>query len=298
MATPAPEVIRLSPAQLDALLAQLRTHLPTAVFEVVHAALQTLQWVLEAMELKTTTIARLKRVLFGSQSEKTKQLFPQAATATPGATEADPSTPPGQKPKRRGHGRRGAQTYTGAYRIDVPHPHLQAGGPCPECPGTLCAKAPTRVVCIQAQPLFSATLYQAQVLRCNRCQKVFTAPLPPEAQRAKYDPGVGDALGLLRFGTGMPMYRTAQWQQDLGVPLPASTQWELMAAAAEPRQPIYQSLIQAAAQATLLHTDDTTMRVQSLRREIAQAGDKAERTGIVTNVELHISHLMLSLQKC
>ena len=76
MAKPVPEVIRLSPAQLDALVAQLRTHLPVAVFEVVHAALQTLQWVLEVMELKTTTIARLKRVLFGFQSEKTKQLLP------------------------------------------------------------------------------------------------------------------------------------------------------------------------------------------------------------------------------
>jgi transposase len=279
MAKPAPEVIRLTPAELDALLAQLRTHLPSPVFELVQAALQTLQWVLEAMELKTTTIARLKRVLFGFQSEKTKQLFPESAT---GAAQPDSSAPAGQKPKRRGQGRRSAQTYTGAQRIDVPHPHLHAGGPCPECPGILGPKAPARVVCIQAQPLFSATLYEAQVFRCNRCQKVFTAPLPPQAQQAKYDPGVGDALGLTRFGLGVPMYRTAQWQQDLGVPLPASTQWELMAAAAQPRQPIYQAMIQAAAQATLLHTDDTTMRVQSLRREIDQAGDQAERTGIFT----------------
>ena len=55
MAKPAPEVIRLSPAQLDELVAQLRARLPAAVFEVVHAALRTRQWVLEAMELKTTT---------------------------------------------------------------------------------------------------------------------------------------------------------------------------------------------------------------------------------------------------
>ena len=282
MAKPAPEVIRLSPAELDALLAQLRTHLPSPVFEVVRAALQTLQWVLEAMELKTTTIARLKRVLFGFQSEKTKQLFPEAATTASGATQADASAPGGQTPKRHGHGRRSAQTYTGAQRLPVPHPSLHAGNRCPECSGTLGAREPTQVVCIQAQPLFRATLYEAQVLRCNRCQKVFTAPLPPQAQQAKYDPSVGDMLALVRFGMGVPMYRTAQWQQDLGVPLPASTQWELMAAAAEPRQPVFQAMIQAAAQGTLLHTDDTTMRVQSLRRQIDQAGDQAQRTGIFT----------------
>ena len=271
MANPAPEVLRLSPEQLNALVTQLRSLLPASVFAVVSAALHTLQWVLEAMEMKTTTIARLKRVLFGSKSEKTKQLFPQP-----------PAPPANEKPKRRGHGRRSASTYTGARKVDLPHPTLQARGPCPDCGGRLLDKTPARVVSIQAQPLFSATLYQAQVLRCNRCQKVFTAPLPAEALQAKYDPAVGDMLGLQRFGMGVPMYRTARWQEDIGVPLPASTQWELMAAAAQPRQPIFQAMIQAVAQATLIHTDDTTMRVQSLRKAIAAEGDKAKRTGIFT----------------
>lgn len=281
MAKPAPEVIRLTPSEFDALVESLRAHLPVPLFELVYAALQTLQWVLETMELKTTTIARLKRVLFGSKSEKAKQLFPPAPLPPAGTTEG-PSSPPSPKPKRRGHGRRGAQSYTGARRIEILHPTLRAGGPCPECVGTLGNKTPGRVVCIQARPAFAATLWLAQSLRCNRCQKVFTAPLPPEAQGAKYDPEVGDFLGLNRFGLGVPMYRTARWQQDVGVPLPASTQWELMAAAAEPRRPLYEAMIQAAAQATLFHTDDTTMRVQSLRRQIVQADPKAERTGIFT----------------
>ena len=280
MAKPAPEVIHLSPAQLEDLVAQLRVHLPASLFELVHTALQTLQWVLGAMEHKTTTIARLKRVLFGSRSEKTAKLFPPPPATVP---EADPqSVPPADKPKRRGHGRHGAGRYTGAHTIRVPHPHLRAGDPCPECTGTLAAKTPARVVCIHAQPMFTATCYEATVLRCNRCQKVFTAPLPPEAQLAKYDPNVGDMLAITRYGMGVPMYRTARAQQDLGVPLLASTQWELMAQAAEPRRPVYEAMIEAAAQAPLIHTDDTTMRVQSLRREIAQAGEEAKRTGIFT----------------
>ncbi len=283
MAKPVPEVIHLSPAQLEELVAELRVHLPTPVFELVHTALQTLQWVLEAMELKTTTIARLKRVLFGSRSEKTATLFPPPPATPAGAAEADPkSSPPADKPKCRGHGRHGAGRYTGARTIHVPHPHLRAGDRCPECPGTLAAKTPARVVCIQAQPMFSATIFEAVVLRCNRCLKVFTAPLPPRAQLAKYDPNVGDLLAVLRYGMGVPMYRTARGQQDMGVPLPASTQWELMAQAAEPRQPVYEAMIEAAAQAPLIHTDDTTMRVQSLRREITQAGEEAKRTGIFT----------------
>ncbi len=282
MAKPAPEVIHLDAAQLEALVAQLRAHLPSELFELVHTVLRTLQWVLEAMELKTTTIARLKRVLFGSRSEKTDKVFPPSPATAAGTAPADPAVV-AAKPKRQGHGRNGVGCYTGARIVEVPHPHLRTGDRCPGCGvGTLRSKPPSRVVCIHAQPMIAATLWSAEVLRCGDCQKVFTAPLPPEARGPKYDPNVGDALLVSRFGMGVPMYRTARWQLDVGVPLPASTQWELMAEAAESRQPIFKAMIQAAAQGTLIHTDDTTMRVQSLRRQIAQQGEEAKRTGIFT----------------
>jgi hypothetical protein len=70
----------------------------------------------------------------------------------------------------------------------------------------------------------------------------------------------------------------------MGVPLPASTQWELINAAATVPAAVYEALIDTAAQGRLLHNDDTTMRVQSLRQEIAAEAKKnpAQRTGIFT----------------
>ncbi len=62
----------------------------------------------------------------------------------------------------------------------------------------------------------------------------------------------------------------------------ASTQWQLMAAASQTPAVVYEALIQVAAQAQLLHNDDTPMRVQSLRREIAARQDPNPRTGIFT----------------
>ena len=47
-------------------------------------------------------------------------------------------------------------------------------------------------------------------------------------------------------------------------------------------QLIYEALIGVAAQGHLLHNDDTHMRVQSVRQEIAAAGSEQERTGIFT----------------
>src|SRR5208283_4045977 len=119
-------------------------------------------------------------------------------------------------------------------------------------------------------------------LRCALCGALFTAPAPPEAGQGKYDPSVGTMLALMRYGAGLPMYRTDKWQNHFGVPLPASTQWELIEAASETPQVIYEALIGVAAQGRLLFNDDTHMRVQSVRKEIAAAGSEQERTGIFT----------------
>lgn len=109
-------------------------------------------------------------------------------------------------------------------------------------------------------------------------QPFYTAPAPPEAGTTKYAPNVGILLGLRRFGSGLPHYRMEKMQQDFGAPLPQSTQWELMAESAKDLEPVRQPLLAAAAAGELLHNDDTTMRVQSLKKE--QAG--SERTGIFT----------------
>jgi hypothetical protein len=60
-------------------------------------------------------------------------------------------------------------------------------------------------------------------------------------------------LALMRYGAGLPMYRTGKWQNHFRVPLPASTQWELIEAASETPQLIYEALIGVAAQGHLLH---------------------------------------------
>ena len=62
------------------------------------------------------------------------------------------------------------------------------------------------------------------------------------------------------------------------MPLPAATQWDLMAAAAKLLWPALQELIRQAAQGSVMHNDDTGMRILRLARE---PGDK--RTGTFTS---------------
>jgi hypothetical protein len=132
----------------------------------------------------------------------------------------------------------------------------------------------------------AATRFELERLRCAICGVVFTTPAPPEAGTSKYDESVGVVVALMRFGSGMPMYRLAQLQASLGVPFPASVQWELAAGLAKVAQPVLECLQREAAQRDVIHNDDTPMRVASLRREPAPDPDAEPaarpRTGIFT----------------
>ncbi len=265
----APEITSLNAQQLEVLLLGLEKLLPGLMYEQVAGLLKTLQWVMAMIEKKKITISRLQRLIFGGSTEKTGNIFPKKSPA------------PKAREPAKGHGRNGADRYAGAPRVAVPHPSLQAGEACPECAdekGKLGPREPSRIVRITAQPIFCATVFELQQLRCNLCGKVFTAPAPAEAGTAKYDPKVGLMVGLLRFGIGVPHYRMEKMQKDFGVPLPQSTQWELMEQSAKDLEPVQQELVRVAASGELLHNDDTTMRVQSLKKE--KAG--SERTGIFT----------------
>jgi hypothetical protein len=70
------------------------------------------------------------------------------------------------------------------------------------------------------------------------------------------------------------------------VPLPAATQWDLVSGALPLLLPAHEQMIDQAAQGTLVHTDDTTMKLLELTVEqrAAALGEDAEgRTGVFTS---------------
>jgi hypothetical protein len=123
-----------------------------------------------------------------------------------------------------------------------------------------------------------ATVFEMERLRCNACGEIFTAEEPETAGADKYDETAVAIIALLKYGTGVPFQRLERLQEHLGMPLPAATQWDLMAAAAKLLWPVLQELIRQAAQGSVMHNDDTGMRILRLARE---PGDK--RTGTFTS---------------
>lgn len=85
-------------------------------------------------------------------------------------------------------------------------------------------------------------------------------------------------IALLKYGGGTPFNRLEQLEDQLGIPLPAATQWEMVEQAADLLKPARDELIRQAAQDEVVHNDDTSMRVLRLIRDPAD-----ERTGVFTS---------------
>jgi transposase len=203
-------------------------------------------------------------------TEKTKAVLGQPETPAP-KNDAEPV---------QGHGRNGASSYTGAKKVAVTHPTMKPGDPCPGCEkGKVYPQKEQRVlVRLVGQAPLAATVYELDRLRCNLCGEVFTAQEPEGIGPEKYDETTAAMIALLKYGSGMPFYRLEKLEHLLGIPLPASTQWEIVEEAAEVVQAARDELIRQAAQGEVLHNDDTSMRVLRLAREPSD-----DRTGVFTS---------------
>ena len=214
-------------------------------------------------------------------TEKTRAVLEPAPGAGPAAEKASPDR---RKPAPAGHGRNGAAQFPGAHRVVISHATLRHGDPCPECSAgkVYRQKQPKTLVRIVGRPPLEATRYEMERLRCNGCNQVFTAEAPPEAGPEKYDATAAAMIAQLRSGSGVPFKRLERVEGNLGIPLPAATQWGLVEREAERIRPAYDELIRQAAQGQVMHNDDTGTRILHLARELAPEG-KGERTGVFTS---------------
>jgi len=224
-----------------------------------------------------------------SESEKLKEALHALAGMLPAPRSTEktsavlpPADPPEKqaKEKPKGHGRNGASSYTGAKKVAVPHPTMTPGEPCPGCiKGKVYPqKEPRTLVRVVGQAPLAATVYELDRLRCNLCGEVFTAPEPDGVGPEKYDETTAAMIALLKYGSGLPFYRLEKLEHLLGIPLPASTQWEIAEEAAEVIKAAPEELIRQAAQGEVLHNDDTAMRVLRMAREPSD-----DRTGVFTS---------------
>jgi len=299
--------VSLDVTEIEALLARVEPQIAKADHERLTAIASTLIEVTRLLRQRGATIARLRRMLGQMSSEKTANVVGDSgaapSTSSVGAEAASESDTPvdapandtsdadkrGDKPKRKGHGRIAGSAYA-SESVAVPHPTLRAGQPCPACAhGALYArKEPVSCVRVFGQAPLVSLRWECDCLRCNGCGHTFTAPLPEQARGPKYSESAASMMIVLRYAMGVPLHRLERMQRFLGVPVPASTQWEVARYHLQEVLPVYDVLVELAANAPLVHNDDTYVRILELmgkrRDELVAKGDLElpERTGLFT----------------
>jgi transposase len=290
------ERVELNMEELKALVERAkRGALDEKDYNQLKAAVETLGYLTQIIEDNKTTIERLRQILFGASTEKSRNVLKRGSEQTAGAPSEPGPTADNRdrereesQDKSKGHGRNGAEAYRGATTIKVSYDSLKPGDRCPECQkGKVYHNTPGYLVRIVGQAPLAATVYELEKLRCNLCGEVFRAEAPQGVGPQKYDETSASMIALLKYGSGVPFNRLEQLQGNIGVPLPASTQWEIVKETAEVIEPAFGELIRQAAQGEVIHNDDTTMKVLALMSrepppEQSQQ-EESQRRGIFTS---------------
>jgi len=202
-----------------------------------------------------------------------------------------PAPPPAPAGKRgKGHGRLGVADYPEARHCPIRHDSLRVGQICPLCgKGKLYALDPAHWVRIVGQPLLRAECTCLEELRCSACGRTFTAQAPPGiATGDRIDVTAVAVIAHLRYLGGMPHHRLERIQANLRTPLPASTQWEAVAAGSLIVVHVVEELRKEAAQGDVFFVDDTRGPVLEFtgkrRAALVEKGElpNPERTGLFT----------------
>ena len=302
----APNRLDFTPEEIDQLINRLDNKcIEEKDYSLLTEILRAMVWLSFSLQEKELSIKRLRKI-FGIKTESAQKLLelvhgkplekndggktPKNDNSENTNPESNPNKgvapkkePPIEKPK--GHGHRPSTDYSQAKVIDIVHQALKRGSVCPDCrKGKLYQLKPGTVLRIVGQPWLQVEIYRPERLRCALCGNVFTAILPTEiATGSRADSAAKAIVTLLKYRGGVPFYRQDQLQDILGAPISASEIWEMTEDVADAVQPVYAALCEEAANAEVLHNDDTAAKILSRMKELKASENESERTGTFTS---------------
>jgi len=312
----------IDPEELNAFLERVKYLISKDDFELLKAIINTVIFILEKLRIKDFQLKRFLKQKLGIKSEKSKKIFKEedskdneksgdkgkssnhndygkgennekSGDNDDGQSDNDDGqgdNDDGQGERKKGHGRNGAKDYPGAKRVPIKHQKYKKGDLCPACEkGKLYPQKPGVFILLEGNPPVEATIYEPEKFRCNLCGEIFNAELPDNLpddphRRRHYDETARTVMVVLKYGCGFPMYRLEKLQENLGVPLPATSQWDQIEATANLVNPAYKELEKQAAQGSIIHSDDTHIKILEVMQIIEEEKQNGEgdRTGIFT----------------
>lgn len=298
-----PNIIEKSQQEIDSYLGEIRVStLTPAVIEFAVACIELASWLPLAIQEKQITIRQLQKLIFGSYTtNRSKKSMLEATVANkssesitnnnkedPNAitsidlTEVASSTSDLEVKiplKAKGHGRKPRSAYPNATQINVAHQTLFAGKCCPGCEQgkVYRCKKPGALIRVVGQPMATIFHIDAEKYRCSTCGDVFTAALPVQFCNEKYDPYFKALLVVQKYFMGVPFHRQAVLQSVIGFFLAPSVQFELSEQVADCGYSVIKSLEKYAADGSVVHNDDTHLKILSVIKDNKLNPDKSRR---------------------
>ena len=187
------ETISLTSEELDALVKRAESgKLQKGDADIIKTMANAVKVLSQAVNDKAVSIKRLLALVFGSKTEKKKDILKTRALETRIKDQS----------MVKGHGRRPADVFTGAERKTIFHEALKHKDPCPVCPKGILyqLKNPGQTIYFTGQVPIDAIIYDLEKLRCSLCGEVFTAQAPGNKTGRDYDASAMAMIPLLKYG--------------------------------------------------------------------------------------------------
>ena len=273
-----PEIKELTEGELKALYERIDKNQTKEDAELIKSSIKFTFWIQKKFKETGITLSKLKRLLFGSKSEKSEEKNDEDERDNHGNKGDNKNLGKSSKPKKiKGHGRMSHEAYKNARSESIKHEFYKAGDKCPlECDGRLYNIEPGIIMRIYGQSEADVAKYEVEKLRCSSCLEIFTADTEKIGDK-KYDEEFKAILATKKYFGGMPLYRQEQYFKMQGVPLPDSTQWDLIEEVGDAAYPAFQYLEKLAANGKIVYQDDTKYKILNLVKE-----SDSERSGVYT----------------
>jgi hypothetical protein len=281
-------------------------------FETLIPLVKSYLFIVNLLASKKTKLKTLKRLIFGSTSEKKGRGEPEGNGGAPSAgggstppsppskdlsTEdqsknpedksdvpspedksKDPGDDPGKKKRIGGGGKNGHDAYTGASEIHCPLCEgTRPGDICPECNNSKLYSKPavTSVRLIGSAPVEALKFIQERA-GCV-CGAEFLAPAPVAYKDLlhgpKYSASALSAMIHQKYDLGVPYGALAKLQQNVGIPLPATTQSNQIRDNIGPLISVFEVLERMGINMDLVGYDDTPIKI--LEGRLKKDGSKS-----------------------
>lgn len=276
-----PEVIKVSDDDLSRVRVEIsQSNLSENTKKIILGILDAYYWLFRMYQAKKLSLKKLRR-LFGFKTEKSKSVDDKKIEDNDkDDSNLPPSSSGNNKNSSKGHGKNGKDKFKGAKKVFHALEDLGKGDQCPSClMGKLYPVKPGVHIQFTGEAPVQAIIHETEKLRCNACGAYFEADLP-EKFKQKYHPSCDVTLAVQKYALGIPFYRTGDWQKNMEVPLPPSTQWERCEALVNSLYPAYQSLLKFAREGDLIYADDTKNKILDLQQELRVSESK--RVGVYT----------------